>query len=356
MPNPMVGAVITYKQEIIGEGYHQAYGGPHAEVHAIRAVRDPALLKESTLFVTLEPCSHFGKTPPCADLIIESGIPHVVVGCRDPFSEVSGRGITKLRSAGIQVTELLSDECVLLNRRFILAHRERRPYIILKWAQSADGYIASTDPRLGWFTSERSRALVHQWRAEEMAILVGTKTVLVDNPSLTVRYGYDTEGETQTRRNPLRVTVDRAGALKPDLQIFKPDAETLVFGAAPIGAGPHIQSVCIDPSKPLETQICQNLYERRVLSLIVEGGAKTLRGFLELGLWDEARIFQAPERFGSGMKAPTWPSAHQALVSSGVDTVTTMVNPELPLRLGIDMPIQEMLKYVSSRSLQAPTA
>lgn len=356
MPNPMVGAVITHKQEIIGEGYHQAYGGPHAEVHAIRAVRDPALLKESTLFVTLEPCSHFGKTPPCADLIIESGIPHVVVGCRDPFPEVSGRGIAKLRSAGIQVTELLSDECVLLNRRFILAHRERRPYIILKWAQSADGYIASTDPHRGWFTSERSRALVHQWRAEEMAILVGTKTVLVDNPSLTVRFGHDTGSGTKSRQNPLRVTVDRAGVLKADLKIFKPDAETLVFGATPVGAAPHVQSACIDPSKPLATHICQNLYERRVLSLIVEGGAETLCGFLELGLWDEARIFQAPERFGSGMKAPTWPSTQQAVVNCGVDTVTTMINPELPLRLGIDMSIKEALGYISSRCLQAPTA
>lgn len=348
MPNPMVGAVIVHKDRIIGEGYHEVYGGPHAEVNAIRTVRDPKLLKESTLFVTLEPCAHFGKTPPCADLIIESQIPNVVVGCRDPFSEVAGRGIAKLESAGITVTELLRDECVLLNRRFILAHRERRPYVILKWAQSADGYLAPPPPDRGWFTSEQSRHLVHRWRAEEMAILVGTKTVLADNPSLTVRCGRQSGDDISQVKNPLRVTVDRVGVLKPTMNIFSSDAPTLVFGAAPKGVTESIQSMPIDSSVPLATQICQQLYERRILSLIVEGGAETLRGYLELGLWDEARVFQAPVEFKSGVRAPSMPTRPHMIATSGDDTITTVIHPSISHRLAIDLPASDVLKRISS--------
>ncbi len=348
MPNPMVGAVIVHKDRIIGEGYHEVYGGPHAEVNAIRAVQDPTLLKESTLFVTLEPCAHFGKTPPCADLVIESGIPHVAVGCRDPFPQVAGRGIAKLRNAGITVTELLRDECVLLNRRFILAHRERRPYIILKWAQSADGYLAPPPPHQGWFTSQQSRELVHRWRAEEMAILVGTKTVLIDNPSLTVRHGHGAKSDIFAPKQPLRVTVDRAGVLTPTMNIFSSEAQTLVFGSAPAGVAEHVQSTTLEPSVPLATQICRDLYERRILSLIVEGGAETLKGFLSLGLWDEAHVFQAPVEFNGGIKAPAIPPGPQVITTSGDDTITTVIHPALSNRLGIELPASNVLNHLSS--------
>jgi diaminohydroxyphosphoribosylaminopyrimidine deaminase/5-amino-6-(5-phosphoribosylamino)uracil reductase len=348
MPNPMVGAVIVHKDRTIGEGYHEVYGGPHAEVNAIRAVQDLSLLKESTLFVTLEPCSHFGKTPPCADLVIESGVPHVVVGCRDPFPEVAGRGIAKLQSAGITVTELPCDECVLLNRRFILAHRERRPYVILKWAQSADGYLTPPPPHPGWFTSQQSRELVHHWRAEEMAILVGTKTVSIDNPSLTVRYGQGERSDIPEAKNPIRVTVDRAGVLKPTMNIFNSEAQTLVFGAAPAGVAANVQSVTLDASVPLATQICRDLYERRALSLIVEGGAETLNGFLALGLWDEARVFQAPIAFNGGVKAPPIPIGAQVVTTSGDDTITTVIHPAISNRLGIELSAADVLNRLCS--------
>lgn len=346
MPNPMVGAVITHQGHVIGEGYHQAYGGPHAEVHAIRAVRDQALLRESTLFVTLEPCSHFGKTPPCADLIIESHIPRVIVGCRDPFPAVAGRGLAKLRSVGIQVSELLGEECAILNRRFILAHRERRPYIILKWAQSIDGYLAPATPNHTWFTCKQSRELLHRWRAEEMAILVGTRTVSTDNPSLTVRYGQAASDPTFATINPLRVTVDRVGVLNSEMNIFNAAANTLIFGIRPEGASPNVQSIPIDQSSPLPAQICRGLYERHILSLIVEGGSETLRSYLELGLWDEARIFQAPIEFGAGVQAPAIPAGAQFSTASGVDTITHVINPQLPGRLGLDVPAEEVLRQI----------
>jgi diaminohydroxyphosphoribosylaminopyrimidine deaminase/5-amino-6-(5-phosphoribosylamino)uracil reductase len=350
MPNPMVGAVLVHEHQIVGEGYHEVFGGPHAEVNAIRAVRDPKLLKQSTLIVTLEPCAHFGKTPPCADLVIKSGIPRVVVGCRDPFPEVTGRGIAKLQDAGIQVTELLRDECILVNRRFILAHRERRPYVILKWAQSADGYLASSPPHRGWFTSQASRELVHQWRAEEMAILVGTRTVLIDNPSLTVRYGQSAGIGPRWAKNPLRVTIDRSGALTPDLNIFTPEAETLLFGMAPAGVAESVQSTPIDPSIPLAAQICRKLYERRIISIIVEGGAETLRRFLELDLWDEARVFQAPTEFKGGVKAPPLPRGPHIVTTSGKDTLTTIIHPNVPDRLGVDLSASEIITQISSNT------
>lgn len=350
MPNPMVGAVLVHENQIVAEGYHEVFGGPHAEVNAIRAVRDPKLLKESTLFVTLEPCAHFGKTPPCADLVIKSGIPRVVVGCRDPFPEVAGSGIAKLQDAGIEVTELMRDECILLNRRFILAHREHRPYIILKWAQSADGYLASPPPHRGWFTSQESREHVHQWRAEEMSILVGTKTVLIDNPSLTVRFGQDSRSAPRLVKNPLRVTIDRSGALTPDLNIFTAEAETLVFGLAPAGVAESVHSTPIDPSTPVAAQICRELYERRILSIIIEGGAETLQGFLELDLWDEARVFQAPIEFKGGVKAPPLPRGPHMVTTSGKDTLTTIIHPKVPDRLGVDLSASEILTQISSNT------
>ena len=348
MPNPMVGAVIVHNEQIIAEGYHQVYGGPHAEVNAVRAVRDPLLLKASTMYVSLEPCAHFGKTPPCVDLIIESQIPTIVVGCRDPFPEVAGRGIARLRNAGVHVTELLSDECILLNRRFMLAHREHRPYVILKWAQSSDGYLAPAAPNQGWFTCQNSRELVHRWRAEEMAILVGTNTVKTDNPLLTVRYGRPEHEAPHAVKNPLRVTVDRTGALTPTMNIFNTEAETLVFGQAPTRGGSNVVSVPIESSMPLAIQICCELYKRRILSLIVEGGAKTLTEFLDLGLWDEVRVFQTPVKFEGGVKAPPLPTGPSASQTSGTDTVFTVVHPDLPARLGLSIPAASTLALLAS--------
>ena len=208
MPNPMVGAVIVHNDTIIGEGYHQLYGGPHAEVFAIRGVQDRSLLKDATIYVSLEPCSHFGKTPPCAELVIESGIRTVVVGCKDPNPKVAGRGIQKLRDAGITVHEGIRErECVMLNRRFMLFQKMQRPYVILKWAETADRFIAREDGSSKWISSEFSRRTTHRWRSQEMSILVGTTTARADNPQLTVRH---IEGI-----NPLRIVIDREPLAAP---------------------------------------------------------------------------------------------------------------------------------------------
>lgn len=287
-PNPMVGAVITAPDgRIIGEGFHRRWGEPHAEVNAIASVRpeDRHLLHRSTIYVTLEPCSHYGKTPPCARLIIETGIPRVVVGARDPFAKVAGRGIRMLREAGVEVVEdVLRDECEALNRRFMTAHRLGRPFIQLKWACSADGFMASgtpADPRPVQLSSPLTSVLMHRERAMADAILVGTRTVATDNPSLTVRLwpGHD----------PLKVTFD-SPTLPQDARML--DEHT----------------VLLDPAIPIERQM-QTLYaDHGVTSLMVEGGAQTLRHFIASGLWDEIRRETAPVILGPGLEAPDIPA------------------------------------------------
>jgi len=277
-PNPMVGAVVVCDGRIIGEGYHRRCGGPHAEVNAIASVRDKRLLSRSTIYVSLEPCAHFGKTPPCADLIIQSGIPRVVIGCTDPFAKVNGLGIRKLQEAGCEVTVgVLEEECSELNRRFFTFHQKHRPWILLKWAQSEDGYIGREGSRL-FFSNTLTQTLVHRLRARSQAILVGTTTALTDNPTLTTRLWPGS--------NPLRLTIDRHGCLPPTLHLLDGSTPTIVYTHESL------------------REILTDLYNRGIQSLLVEGGAKLLQSFIEEGLWDEARIETAPFCLREGVAAP----------------------------------------------------
>lgn len=298
-PNPMVGCVIVHRGRIIGEGWHRRHGEAHAEVNAIadaEANGYGALLQESTLYVNLEPCSHWGKTPPCADLIIEKRIPHVVVGCIDSYCEVSGRGIAKMREAGIDVTVgMLEDECRHFNRRFFTAQTLGRPYIILKWAQTSDGYLDAVRPSAkipaAWMTGEAARILVHRWRAEEDAILVGTRTAELDNPSLTVR--------AWQGRNPLRVVLDRQLTLSPDLNLFDGEARTVLFTIASNKAKAETRlanhtNVSVETFEDFPDLLSTLRHPSyRMQSVIVEGGAQLLNAFIKAGLWDEARVFTA---------------------------------------------------------------
>lgn len=288
-PNPMVGCVIVHNNKIIGEGYTSPYGGPHAEVNAINAVKDTHLLNESTLFVTLEPCSHFGKTPPCSDLIIKHKIPKVVIGCIDDNEQVSGKGIAKLRDSGCEVTvSVLEKECKEHHKRFFTFHNKKRPYVILKWAQTKDGYIAplhKSEKKPVWITNAYSRQMVHRWRAEEQAILVGTNTVVEDNPSLTVR--------DWTGKHPIRILLDQHNRLSKNHHVFDGKVTTHV-----------ISNADIDFSRPIAKQIVQYLYKKDINSVIIEGGSKTLNTFIDEGLWDEARIFTGNVEFNEGINAP----------------------------------------------------
>lgn len=278
--NPMVGAVVVYDGRIIGEGYHRKYGEAHAEVNAINSVKDKALLPKSEIYVSLEPCAHFGKTPPCADLIIEKRIRKVYVGCRDTFGKVDGKGIQKLRAAGAEVVVgILEHECLDLNRRFFTSVNYKRPYVILKWAQSLDGFI-DKDFMPVRISNHQTEILNHKWRSEEDAILVGYNTALRDNPSLTNRLW--------AGKNPLRVVLDRDGSLPKNLRIFDGAARTVVLDFAGDDA----------PQKILSA-----LYEMKVQSVIVEGGARTHQMFIDAGLWDEARILVSPAMLGNGTRA-----------------------------------------------------
>lgn len=301
-PNPMVGAVIVCDGKIIGEGYHRRCGQAHAEVNAIRSVSRPELLKRSTIYVSLEPCSHYGKTPPCADLIIEKQIPRVVVGCVDPFSRVSGRGIQKLRDAGIEVTVgVLEKECRCLIRRFITFHAEKRPYIVLKWAQSADGFIdvKRTGGAPIVLSSPETQMLVHKHRAECKAILVGRRTALLDNPSLTVRCWH---GE-----NPLRLVLDRELSLPSDLHLFDGTVPTVVFTAKEQTSYAGVDFVRLDFTQAVVPQILGYLYEHGIQSLLVEGGHCLLQSFIDAGLWDEAFVECVPRLLYDGISAPQMP-------------------------------------------------
>jgi diaminohydroxyphosphoribosylaminopyrimidine deaminase/5-amino-6-(5-phosphoribosylamino)uracil reductase len=298
-PNPMVGAVVVHNGRIIGEGYHRQYGGPHAEVHAINAVEDKELLKESTIYVSLEPCAHYGKTPPCSDLIIASGIPHVVVGSVDPFAKVAGKGIEKMLKAGIQVdVGVLNDACLELNKRFFTFHQKKRPFIYLKWAQTLDGYldIDRSHPEFGqptWISNELSRRMVHKQRTEVDAILIGTNTVWKDNPSLTVR--------EWTGRQPVRLVLDRVNRLPADIHLKDQAARTVVFTGEQVESQEKLEYVVLDFSKNIVPQILdwQNLQ-----SVVVEGGRQLLQAFIEQGMWDEAHVYIGHSWFGSGVAAP----------------------------------------------------
>ena len=295
-PNPLVGCVIVCDDTIIGEGWHKKYGEAHAEVNAVNSVREKSVLKNSTAYVSLEPCSHIGKTPPCADLLILHGIKKVVIANNDPNPLVAGNGIKKLKEAGIEVVlGVLENEGRKLNRRFFTFIEKQRPFIILKWAQTQDGFIAHSNYESRWISSEFSRQLVHKWRSEEDAVLVGTKTAAHDNPTLSVR---DWSG-----RNPTRVVIDRFLRLPSNLKLFDKTQKTICYNVLKHDEHPNLNLVRLDEDDFIN-QLVQDLYKQKIQSLIIEGGAQTLRLFIDAGLWDEARIFSSTRSFGSGIAAP----------------------------------------------------
>lgn len=303
-PNPMVGAVLVYENKIIGEGYHQKYGQAHAEVNCIRNAEMHAhLFLKSTLYVSLEPCAHFGKTPPCADLIILKKIPKVVVGCRDPFKQVDGKGIEKLLKAGVEVvTGILEEECKSLNVRFFTFHLKQRPFILLKWAQTANGKISGPNNAKVAISNEISNRLVHKWRSEEPSILVGTNTALKDNPSLTTRLW--------AGKNPLRLVIDRKLRLPKSSQLFNGDANTIIFNVEKQEEKESCLYYKLSDEPSLIQQIITALFKLNIQSVLVEGGSKLLQGFIDENLWDEARVITNNElQIGEGTQAPLLPEA-----------------------------------------------
>lgn len=305
-PNPLVGSVVVYKDKVIGEGWHLMTGKPHAEVNAINSVKDKSLFPKATIYVSLEPCSHFGKTPPCSDLIIDKGIKNVVIGSVDPYVKVSGRGIKKLMEAGCNVTVgILEKECADLNKRFFTFHTKKRPYIILKWAESKDRFISplirgKSEPegKPVWITNKISRQLVHKWRSEEQSIMVGTQTALHDNPGLTTRDWYG--------KSPLRLVLDRKSGIPQNLSLFNGEAPTLVFTEVKSNelANQGVSYKVTPFDKYLLPAVLEVLYKDNIQSLIVEGGSYTINSFLKEGLWDEARVFTGNQTFKEGTPAP----------------------------------------------------
>lgn len=326
-PNPMVGCVIVHNDSIIGEGFTSPYGGNHAEVNAINSVKDKALLSKSVLYVTLEPCSHYGKTPPCSDLIIKSKIPHVVIGTSDSNRKVAGRGIQKLKDAGCKVTlGLLQKECQEHHKRFLTFHQEKRPYIILKWAETLDGFIAPGKEKRNekaqpyWITNKYSRQMVHKWRSEEQAILVGTNTVLEDNPKLNVR--------SWKGKSPIRIILDKDLKVKGDYHIFDQRTKTIVITQQNSMKlrKEGVDYEIIDFSKNVGQQVCEVLQKHNIISVLIEGGSQTIQTFIEANLWDEARVFMGPITFGTGLKAPRLSSKAAHLKQIESDTLTIYAN------------------------------
>jgi diaminohydroxyphosphoribosylaminopyrimidine deaminase / 5-amino-6-(5-phosphoribosylamino)uracil reductase len=296
-PNPLVGCVIVCDDFIIGEGWHQQYGEAHAEVNAVNSVHDKSLLKQSTVYVNLEPCSHHGKTPPCVDLLIAHKVKRVVISNEDTNPLVAGKGIGKLRAAEIEVIEgVLKEEGRELNKRFFQFMEKSRPYIILKWAQTADGFIAHENYDSKWISNDHSRQLVHKWRAEEDAILVGRKTVAYDNPQLNVR---DWSG-----RDPVRIVIDRFLKLDERLHVFDRTQQTLVYNVLKHEEHTNLSLVRLDDDQSFLWHLLKDLHKRKIQSLIVEGGQHTLQHFIDQGLWDETRIFTSTKSFGVGIQAP----------------------------------------------------
>ncbi|MEO8962984.1 MAG: bifunctional diaminohydroxyphosphoribosylaminopyrimidine deaminase/5-amino-6-(5-phosphoribosylamino)uracil reductase RibD [Ginsengibacter sp.] len=298
-PNPMVGALLVYGYKVIGEGFHKKYGEPHAEVNCIMSVNaeNKSLIEKSTMYVSLEPCSHYGKTPPCADLILESKINRVVIGCKDVNEKVSGRGIKKLQEARVNVVSgILEEECVELNKRFFTFHQKKRPYILLKWAQTADRKIGSENEKRVLISNEYSNRLVHKWRSEEAAIMVGTHTAIKDNPSLTTRLWRG--------KNPVRIVIDKDLKLPSTLNLFDSESNTIVINTIKDSSEKHIRYIKIDDGNFLEKMLMR-LYESEIQSILVEGGANTLQSFIDACLWDEARIITNEKMtFGQGIDSP----------------------------------------------------
>jgi riboflavin biosynthesis protein RibD len=296
-PNPLVGSVLVYDEKIIGEGYHKKFGEPHAEVNCINSVKEPDknLIEKSTLYVSLEPCSHYGKTPPCADLIIKNKIPKVVIGCKDVYKEVDGKGIKKLQDAGIEViTGVLEKECIELNKRFFTFHQKQRPYIILKWAESTNGKIGEDSKRV-LISNEYTNRLVHKWRSEEAAILVGKQTALKDDPSLTTRLW---PGE-----NPIRCVIDNNLSLPVWLKIFDQSTPTIIFNFLKNEEEKNIKRVKLNDGNI--STLAKSMYEQNIQSVIVEGGALLLQSFISEGFWDEARVIRNEQlTIHNGIAAP----------------------------------------------------
>jgi diaminohydroxyphosphoribosylaminopyrimidine deaminase / 5-amino-6-(5-phosphoribosylamino)uracil reductase len=295
-PNPLVGCVIVHDGKVVGEGWHKKYGEAHAEVNAVASVGDKSILKNSTVFVNLEPCSHFGKTPPCADMLIREQVKRVVISNLDSNPLVSGQGIAKLRVAGIRTdTGTLEQEGRELNKRFFTYVEKERPYIILKWAETSDGFIAQADMNSKWISNPFSRKLVHKWRTEEDAVLVGMRTALHDNPKLNVR---DWSG-----RNPIRIVIDRNLKLTSALNLFDGTQKTICYNLHKDDEQKNTLFVRLEGSSFLSALI-EDLHRRKIQSVIIEGGAQILQAFINAGLWDEARIFTSLKRFNDGVKSP----------------------------------------------------
>jgi diaminohydroxyphosphoribosylaminopyrimidine deaminase / 5-amino-6-(5-phosphoribosylamino)uracil reductase len=316
-PNPMVGAVIVHEGKIIGEGYHQKYGDSHAEVNAVNAVKNKEILSESTLYVTLEPCAHFGKTPPCAELIVAHRFRKVFVACLDPNVHVSGKGIQKIQDAGIDVhLGILENKCKDMNKRFFTFHEKKRPYIVLKWAQTKDGFIdrlrnKDSERKINWISSPETKTLVHQWRSQEQSILVGRKTIENDNPQLTVR---ETSG-----KNPVRILIDPELKISENSNIYDESSPTLVFNLVKNEVNKNIEWIqiandCLDDMLTM-------LHQREISSVLVEGGASTLQHFIDSNLWDEARVIVGENYFQEGLKAPVLNVLPQKIISFSNDTI-----------------------------------
>ncbi|MEP0712333.1 bifunctional diaminohydroxyphosphoribosylaminopyrimidine deaminase/5-amino-6-(5-phosphoribosylamino)uracil reductase RibD [Algoriphagus sp.] len=312
-PNPMVGCVIVHEDRIIGEGYHQHYGQAHAEVNAVNSVKNQDLLAEATIYVTLEPCAHFGKTPPCANLLVENKVKRVVIAAFDSNPLVGGKGIQILKDAGIDVqTGLLEKEARFQNKRFFTQIEKKRPYVILKWAQSADGYVARQDYSSKWISNASSRQLVHKWRAEEDAIMVGKNTAKYDNPALNVR---DWVG-----KNPLRIVIDSKLELSPTLKLFDEAVPTICFNTLKAEIRGTLEFVRLSPDFQI-VDILEELHQRQIQSVIIEGGSYLLNRFLASELWDEARVFTSRNKFGSGIAAPIPPAPVSETIEILEDTL-----------------------------------
>ncbi len=315
-PNPLVGSVIVYENKIIGEGWHRQSGMPHAEVNAINSVKNKQLLRNATIYINLEPCSHTGKTPPCANLIIEKQIKNVVIGCKDPNPKVAGNGIKLLKKSGLKVTcGILENECEHLNKRFFSFFLKKRPYIILKWAETLDGFISPNEKKEKkpvWISNKNSRQLVHQWRAEEQAILVGTQTVVEDNPSLNTRDWYG--------NSPICILIDKSLRISKDHKVYKNNSKTIVITEKQSKNKKNQFFESINFNSSIANQIGAILYSHGIQSVIIEGGAQTLQTFIDENLWDEARVFSGPITFNNGTKAP---------IVSGTTLTTTKIKQDI---------------------------
>lgn len=300
-PNPMVGCVIVCDDKIIGEGYHEKYGGLHAEPNALNSVEDPSQISSSTVYVTLEPCAHHGKTPPCADLLASLKPKRVIICNDDPNPLVAGKGIEKLKDAGIEVvTGVLGEKGRSLNKRFFTFQEKKRPYVVLKWAQTKDGFVARENYDSKWISGEKSREMVHKWRGEEAAIMVGTNTAKYDNPQLNVRL---VEGN-----NPVRIVLDKELVLPPNLNLFDQSQNTIIYNGVKAGVDNKNQFIKLDLGDDILEQVFQDLHEKKISSIFIEGGSVLLNSVIEAGLWDEARIFKSTNiEFGEGIAAPKSP-------------------------------------------------